>query len=367
MAGASATGHPGPVSHPSFPRGGFTLVEFVVAFGIFSILSVGVYFMLSDAGLKRSRVEAGTLAQKEMNLILSHLQQDLSQARDGTFATLNLAWPRFGITLPDQFATVTYLIQPPRLVRQTTATGHQAQMTLSEHVQSLTLTRPGNPGQILVAVDLAVPVPGQPANQAQRLKQTKLITLRADNSQVFAKNWVDSGGMVTAQETTDTKAQNADAEANSVPDAPNIDVGALAAQGQAAIEEKFQEICAKLRELCDNLDTIDTSVSNLPNQRLIYNPETDILKEHPAGGVVKGMFMAVDSWSQWRPWNDYHAVAQQYGNEGLSSNFQGFFDSKRTIFENGRNLIDSLKQPPFNKTVAEIRSAVGASFYDRFQ
>jgi len=340
-----------------------TLVEVMIALCIFAGLSATVYYLMREASVKRARADARTKAQQETGRILSAMQQDFSQARMGTFDHFNVSAPKFGVSLPNEEATVTYLITPPKLVRKSTASRHQAEMILSDHLESLEIEKQAiASGQILVKVKLNVPVSGLPVSQAHHHEQNQLITMRADASKSFDKNWVDSGDFTVAAANTTAVAAGAGGDVNAGPSEGIQGAGgAIADMSAEKLEEKFVEIAGKIRELAQKLDDLDQSLADIPNSRLARGSYPE---NHFKGGYLKSAFTSVKTASQWKDLSYYQSLG--ISTCRVSDSFTSFYEGKKNIFDNGKNLVNLLKSPPFNKSNAAIAAIAGSANLSRF-
>ena len=66
-------------------RSAFTLIELLVAFFILTLISVPIYYLLKDSANKRDLVLSREYVKQEANKVLKLLENELSQARKGTF------------------------------------------------------------------------------------------------------------------------------------------------------------------------------------------------------------------------------------------------------------------------------------------
>ncbi|MDD3145968.1 MAG: prepilin-type N-terminal cleavage/methylation domain-containing protein, partial [Candidatus Riflebacteria bacterium] len=64
---------------------GMTLIELMVAIFIMSMVSIPLYYLLKDSANKRAQVASRDFVKQEANKVLALLENDLSQARKGTF------------------------------------------------------------------------------------------------------------------------------------------------------------------------------------------------------------------------------------------------------------------------------------------
>ncbi|NLI78065.1 MAG: prepilin-type N-terminal cleavage/methylation domain-containing protein [Candidatus Riflebacteria bacterium] len=350
-------------------RAGVTLIEILVALFILTGVSGAIYFLVRDAGYRRGLALSRTQAQADAVKIFKALQEDLTRARAGTYAVLDVAAPEFGITLPEGPATVAYRYEPPRLVRTSTAPNQMRELTLSENLERFALTKSlGHPGQILVEIVTCVKMDGMTDAQAQRFTQNQVITMRADASQQFDSHWVDTGQF--AAESAAQGSVIAGVAADTQADVENISVSSeFAAASAQQIEEKIQEIVGKLREIAGNLDEINRNIADVPPRKLIYDPGRgsieDFQQQVIAGQEVKAAYVNMNTRSSLR-WDRFPAIAHNRGRRDVSGEFQSFYNGKARMFDSGKKLIDLLQGEPFKKTAGQIEGLVGSSVYRRF-
>jgi len=346
-------------------RSGMTLVEIMVALVIFMGISTVVYYVIKDANYRRALGMSRTQAQTEGEKIYKALQDDLTKAVAGTFASLNEERPKFGITLPEGIATVSYTYEPPKLVRRSTAQNHQREMVLSTNLEKFSLTRSmGTPGQVLVEIVTRVKMDGMLDSQAQRFTQNQVITMRADASSQFDSHWVDTGRFV--EETAAKGTVIAGVQEDLEREIENIAVGAgaIAAASAEQVQEKLQEIIGKIGEISTNLDQINQNIADVPPRKLVGR-EGHLFAGLSAGSRVKSAYCSMNKASDLNMATFEH-IARDGDCSGLSDEFRSFYNGKQRMFESGKKLIDLLKGPPFKKTSAQIEALVGSTNYRRF-
>jgi prepilin-type N-terminal cleavage/methylation domain-containing protein len=345
----------------SWKKQGVTLIEMMVAFVIFCGLSATVYYLMKDAAAKRALAHSRTIARQEAERILTTLQRDLSQAQAGVFGTLNTTQPEFGITLPEGIATVSYLFDPPRFIRRTTAPGHQAELVLSDHLNHFSLEKQVNEGQVLAEVEIKVRLETMLENQAVKFHQTQIITMRADASSRFDAHWVDGGGVALAQTGQSQVLAGIGGDFSDPGEEILGNMAEVANRTEAELAAKTQEIVGKVRQIIEHLNGIDDSISQMPANRLVYNDSNSsagLPSILMAGANLKSTFRTIRN-ARDLNWGQFQGIAVSHGCTSPSGEFQQFYNGKERMFNSGKRLLDILRAPPFNKTGGQLGQLVG--------
>ncbi len=173
---------------------GFTLLELMVAFFILSLVSIPLYYLLKDAANKRALVTSRDYVKQEANKVFALLENDLSQARKGSFKQASDDVIEIKVRKPGkdeaEDVSLSYLYVKPDLIRRFDG----KQWVISRFVEEFEVsTVPDSPGRLVASLKLKAGFDGISEDEAPEYSQEKLIVMREDSSEELDKYWRDVG------------------------------------------------------------------------------------------------------------------------------------------------------------------------------
>lgn len=173
---------------------GMTLIEIMVAFFIMSLVSIPLYYLLKDSANKRALVASRDFIKQEANKVFALLENDLSQARKGTFKQVSDDVIEIKVRKPKKDETedvpLSYLYVKPDLIRRFDG----KQWLVSRNVEAFDVsTTPDGPGRLVVSLKVKAGFDGLKEEEEPEYSQEKLIVMREDSSDELDKFWRDVG------------------------------------------------------------------------------------------------------------------------------------------------------------------------------
>lgn len=173
---------------------GFTLLELMVAFFILSLVSIPLYYLLKDSANKQALITSRDYVKQEANKVFALLENDLSQARKGSFKQVSDDVIEIKVRKPGkneaEDVALSYLYVKPDLIRRFDG----KQWMVSRFVEDFDVsTVPDSAGRLVVSLKVKAGFDGIPENEAPEYSQEKLIVMREDSSEELDKYWRDVG------------------------------------------------------------------------------------------------------------------------------------------------------------------------------
>ncbi len=171
---------------------GVTLVEMMVGTFILSMISVPLYYILKEAGQKRSLVACKDFVKQESTKVLKILENDLSQARRQSFKQTSDDVYEIKVRKEgdDKDVSLRYVFIPPDLKRQFDG----KEWVISKNIDEFHVTTtPDTPGRLVVSLKTSASFEGIKADEAPSLSQEKMIVMREDAAYERDKHWRDVG------------------------------------------------------------------------------------------------------------------------------------------------------------------------------
>ena len=173
---------------------GMTLIEIMVAFFIMALVSVPLYYLLHDSANKRALVASRDYIKQEANKVLALLENDLSQARKGSFKQVSDDVIEIKVRKPgkdeDEDVPLSYLYVQPDLIRRFEG----KQWLICRNVEDFSVnTTPDGPGRLVVSLKVKAGFDGIREGEEPEYSQEKLIVMREDSSDELDKYWRDVG------------------------------------------------------------------------------------------------------------------------------------------------------------------------------
>ncbi len=331
---------------------GTTLIEIMVGVVILSIISVPIYYLLKDASAKRALVTSRDYVKQEANKVFKLLENDLSQARKGTFKRVSDDVIEIKVRKPGKDDTkdvsLSYLYVAPDLIRR-----FEGQRWLvSQHVADFVVSETPEAGRLVVSLKMKAALDGIPEEQGPEYSQEKLIVMREDSSDELDKFWRDVGdvnkffatqGSIMAGVKEDAKqlVQQFTGEFEAMlKDVKNMTVGQLT--------KVKDELFTGLKDVEKQLAGIDKDILDL-DPKALYDPGCDgklSKSEKERAQQVKEALAGMDTKDKM----DWNKIKNIGGSGGLFSSgmdtkaIKEMYNAKAEIFNAGQQVVKQIDE-----------------------
>lgn len=352
-------------------KNGLTLLEILVASFLLSLVSVPLYFLMKDAANKQAMVASRDHIKNEANKVLKILENDLSQARKGSFKQASDDVVEIKVRKPGNNSaddvSLSYLYVKPDLIRRFQG----QQWMVSRSVEEFDVSTTPEAGRLVVSLKMKAQMDGVDASKAPELSQEKLIVMREDSSEELDKYWRDVGdvnkffatqGSIMAGVKADAKklVQDFTGEfADMLSDVGGMTIGQLS--------KVRDELFKGLKDVEGQLTSIDKDILDL-DPKALYDTGCDgklsksqkenaqKVKEALAGMDTKGKM----------DWNKIKSIG---GSGGLFSSgmkttaIKEMFNAKSEIFNAGQQMVQQMEE--FKKLAEQNGVSVDMSVINR--
>jgi len=353
-------------------RRGFSLVEIMVALGIFAIISLAMYNVLTagnQAGMKAYTRNDMTL---DANNLVKLMQIDFAVAAS---ASVNIKSDASEIKLQehhgDKIQNVTYVWNKPKLYRKVEEPGTPTRLhILTNNLSEFKVEkkpRPSGPSeptdttseQVLIKLQLTARIPGSTQDMVH--EQHAMATMREVSSLKYDPNWREVGNLKgcfdtygnllqsigedakmlveDVAKTVDDAIKNAEEQVKDAMNQPKENLEATKTQLKTALGEIKQ---GKL-DVGAGLKDIQQTVKDLPSS--IFQREFKKIGTWGAskGDALKRVQNAFDSMKTVDQM-DYQKLVDAAKPFSLNEAFKGMFDSKRDSLKQEVNLGEQEKK-----------------------
>ncbi|MBI3037887.1 prepilin-type N-terminal cleavage/methylation domain-containing protein [bacterium] len=323
---------------------GITLVEIMVAFFIFSLVAAGLYKIMKYFAHQRTVIEARAISQKEVNLILTVMQKDLSQAKFNTFqnadgTNISIKVNHLRSDGNTEAKTLRYSYNPPRLSRSFNGQAWK----IGEHVEKLVLAKTAT-GQVLIEVKSKVKLDSMLPSEAQTYTQNQVVTLREDMASVNDPHWRNVGDVEGVFDLHGDLMGGVSEDMEAIVQDLHSDLDSLAADARAGIAAKIEEVKQKMGE---NLLKIKRHLNNLDRQimdmswRAVIDPN---MWEYGYIGVASSkMKEKLSGMKSARELNWDQVRSCSYGMK-IKESFYSLYNAKKELFKAGKDIIDASRE-----------------------
>ena len=367
----------------------FTVMEVMITIFILGMIAVPLYFVLSDSSKQANIITARDYIKQEGNKVFKILENDLTQAKRGTFKqsgdeisirirtresekeTDNLLLAK---TSDD--GILKYTFKKPELRRTIIDGKNKKEWIVANTVESLVIQEPSeieaqtSPGKLVVNLVMKSNLPGFKDEEQPTYEQNKIIVVMEDATTVNDPNWLDVGSVGGIFQTdgnllADLKEQFAALGQNIV----NVFAGALGDIKGMTVDELKNKISSltlselkssladvkiSLADLKDNLEKTNNSINNLGWQALYKQMEVktwttgwgpwkkahsnedevkaDSARKEQLANGVKTVLSSYKSKSEM----NFNAVLNKAGSELTDDGknaLQGFYEAKESVFD----------------------------------
>jgi type II secretory pathway pseudopilin PulG len=350
---------------------GTTLIEIMVGVVILSIISVPIYYLLKDASAKRAIVLSRDHIKQEANKVLKLLENDLSQARKGTFKQASDDVVEIRVRKPSGDETkdvpLSYFYSAPELYRRFEG----KRWLVSRNVADFVVSETPEAGRLVVSLKMKAALDGIPEDQAPEYDQEKLIVMREDSSEELDAFWRDVGdvnkffatqGSIMAGVKEDAKqlVQQFTGEfEDMLKDVQNMTVGQLA--------KVKDELFEGLKDVEDQLGDIDKDILDL-DPKALYDPGCDGKlsdSQKKKAKQVKDALAAMDCKDKmdWSKLRDIGGKGGLFSSGMQTDAIKEMFNAKAEIFNAGQQVVQQIDE--FKKYAENNGVAVDTSTIDR--
>lgn len=339
---------------------GTTLVEVMVGVFLLSLISVPLYFLMKDASNKRALVASRDYAKQETNKVLKILENDLSQARKGSFKQKSDDVIEIKVRKPGNKESedmgLSYLFVKPDLIRRFDG----QEWLVSRYVDSFDVNTTPEAGRLVVSLKIKAAMDGVAEAEAPELSQEKLIVMREDSSEELDKFWRDVGdvnkffatqGSIMAGVKADAKQltqQFTGAYADMLKDIGKMTVG--------EILKVKDELLGALKDVKDSISGLDKDILDLSADALYdrnflggmsssKKKKAKQVKEALAGMKTKGDM----------DWNKIKDIGGKGGlfSSGMKTDaIKKMFNAKAELFNSGQEIVGELDK--FKKQTSDL-------------
>ena len=300
-----------------FNNKGFTVVELVITIMIFCMISIPLYFVLSDSSNQANIIAARNHIKQEGNKVFKILENDLTQAKQGSFSQGN---NEFSINVRTRVSEkeddnlllakkenhdgeLKYILEKPKLYRTLTEDGKTKKWLVSKTVDSIVIEEPSateaknSPGKLVVKLLMKSDLPGIKPSEQPTYEQNKIIVMMEDAASVKDPNWLDVGTVGGVFQTdgnllADLKEQFIALGQNAL----NTIIGTLddiSGMTAGQIKEKLEAL--SLDDLKQALDDLNAGLKEVKTQMTDIDAQLRDLQ----GAVLYGVKKPEDYWYYW--------------------------------------------------------------------
>ncbi len=297
-----------------FKNKGFTVVELVITIMIFCMISIPLYFVLSDSSNQANIIAARNHIKQEGNKVFKILENDLTQAKQGSFSQKNNEFSIKVRTRVSEKETdnlllakkenhdgeLKYTLEKPKLYRTITEDGKTKKWLVSKTVDSIVIDEPSaieaknSPGKLAVKLVMKSDLPGIKEKDQPTYEQNKIIVMMEDAASVKDPNWLDVGTIGGVFQTdgnllADLKEQFialGNGALSTILGTLDDIVGMTAGQ----LKEKLSAL--SLDELKDAIGDLKNSLKEVGDQMTDVNSQLKELE----GGLLYGVATYKDYW-----------------------------------------------------------------------
>ena len=255
-------------------RRAFTLVEVMIAIGLTAIVAVPLYYILSDSYKRANITAAKNYIEQEANKVLKFLENDISQAKYGSFEVkgntismkVHIKKDNHGIygAEKEDFPVLKYTFNKPKLHRYL----ENKCWLVSNQVESLKIKEPPadelkkDPGKRVIELVMKSNMIGIKDSEQPTYEQNKIVSIREYSAKDTTKNWFGVG-------------KSAEYEGdNNLLSSLKTDMAQLVIVSSEDWEEDLEDIKKKtvaemenqLSELKDSYKSLDTDLNNMNSE-----------------------------------------------------------------------------------------------------
>ncbi len=320
-------------------RSGATLIEIMVGFFLFCLISLALYKITTNMQHTRALGEARATAQREVGLVMGILQKELSQAVFNSFQNPDGSRISFKVNEGGRLEDLRYAYVSPKLTRRFKGNAR----ILSNHLDNFSVSKIAT-GQLMIEMRATVRVDGLLPGEAQSYTQNQMVVMREDMASVNDPHWRDVGNVSGVFETHGDLMAGLEEDSTAVIEDVSAEARDLAAAARAEAEEKIEEIKAKflenLRKIREKLGELDAQINDM-NWRAVIGNE-NFWNSSRINGTTRAMKDALTGMRK-AGQMDYDRIRDlaESGGFRVKESFESMYNAKRDLFKAGRDIVDA--------------------------
>ncbi len=346
-------------------RIGVTLIEVLVALFIFSLISLSVYGVMSEARKKTALAEARAQAQREAGKVVSIMQSDLSQAKLGSFKRNGDNSVSVKVNLPGKFqedTELSYEFSKPVLKRRL---GNQV-WRVTDCLEAWNVQTVENAtGQLVLDVKTEVAFDGLTEAETQAHDQRQMVVMREDMASSRDPHWREGKHVGTFFSTEGSLVAGLQQDANQVVQDFSDMVEDLKNQAKAALAGNLQKakegLLQGLTNIKNQLGEIDSQVLGLDNEAIfnfgglgsriwgsITGAKNDMKRK---AGRMREALSAMKTQQQLN-WQTIVGIAGDKKGR-MRETMRKMFEGKEELFKAGRQVLKAAEDLKISFTAAD--------------
>lgn len=323
---------------------GITLTEIMIAIGIMSIVSVPIYYLLSDSQKKANISIARDNIKQEANKILTVLENDLSQARKGSFEQPDEK--NFTIKVrksEDKDVTLRYTLLESNLYRLL----EDKRWCVSSQVDRFEVTpSPDGNGKLVIGLGMKARHVGLNDDEQPTYEQEKLIVMMEDATEANDPFWREVGDVnkFFATEGSIMNGLKEDAEQlvenfmdtwkDLYGDIENMTVGELK-NAAASLKSSLSQLQGNLRDL--DKDILDLDWHVMYDRGFLGIGDKS---KKRAATRIKNTIASMTCLQE-MDWNKVKSVARRGMKE---RDIKNLFEAKQELYKSRKEMVETLNQ-----------------------
>lgn len=351
---------------------GFSLVEIMVALGIFAIISLAMYNVLTMGNKAGMKAYTRHDLTQDANNLVKLMQIDFAVAASASLSIKpNASEIKLQEHRGDKMQTITYVWNKPKLYRKIEESGSPSTLhILTNNLSEFSVEkkpRPSGPDestdttaeQVLIKLQLSAKIPGSTQDLVH--EQHAMATMREVSSLKYDPNWRDVGNLKgcfdtygnvlqsigedakalieDVSKTVDDAIKNAEDQVKDAMNQPKANLEATKAQLASALKEVAQgklDVSAGLKDIEQNVKDLPSSIFQREAKKIgtWFGSKDDALKR------VQNAFSAMKTPEQM----DYQKLVDAAKPFALNEAFKGMFDSKKDSLKQELNLGEQEKK-----------------------
>ena len=338
---------------------GVSLTEIMIVVGILAIVAIPLYFVLADTTNKTNQTMARDFIKQEANKVLALLENDLTQARKGSYKEEN---GKYSIQVRENDKSdmdLEYTFERPKL-RRSLGSKTKKHWIVSNVVDNLEITKAldGTPGKMVINLVMKSNLPGIKDSEQPTYEQQKIIVMMEDASEQNDPFWREVGDvskfftmrgdlMAGIKEDASQMIQDfSKTWADALGDIKKMSLGEL--------QKVASDLKKNLSDLKKNLDDINKDIKDLDWHALydeaslgeqIVSFGTANKKRRRKANHVKDLVSGYKSKAEMN-WNEVKSAGKGMKEDAIKAMYDAkvqLFDGQAELEKNLKNVEDQIK------------------------
>ena len=343
---------------------GFTLTEVIITIGILMIISVPLYFVLTDSTHKANVATARDFIKQEANKVLNVLENDLTQARliieDEKIYSLKVEGNNYSIKVKksqkDDKVDLKYTFEKPKLHRY-----FEGKCWLvSKYVDSFEITKSidGSPGKYTISLVMKANQVGLKDEEQPIYEQNKIIVIMEEATREYDPYWREvediSDFFTTKGSVLAGLKEDATKMIQDFADTWNKTLGDVKSMSIGELTKVSGDLQKNLDDVKKNITDINKEISDLDwhalydesslGEKILSFGQADKKKKKKAN-AVKELVAGYKSKEEMN-WEEVKAKGKGMKEEAIEAMFKSkmqLFDGQAQIEANMKTVQDQLK------------------------